>query len=55
MKENKKFGFLSQDYAAPRAECIEMCNQGLLCASPSEPELDGGLEDFGDAGTGTWD
>ena len=33
MKENKKFGFFSQGYAAPRAESVEMSNQGMLCAS----------------------
>ena len=34
MKENKKFGFTSQGYEPPRAESVEMSNQGMLCASP---------------------
>ena len=38
MKENKKFGFTSQGYTAPRAESVEMSNQGMLCASPSDIE-----------------
>ena len=54
MKENNKFGFLSQGYAAPRAESVEMSNQGMLCASPTE--LDGGLQNFEYEGTtGSWD
>ena len=48
MKENKKFDFLSQGYAAPRAESIALSNEGLLCASDV---LTGGTEqvvnDFG--------
>ena len=34
MKENKKFGFLSQGYAAPRAESVEVAQESILCASP---------------------
>lgn len=45
MKEKKKFGFNSQVYAAPRAESIEMSNEGLLCAS--HVVVSGGLEGFG--------
>ena len=56
MKENKKFGFLSQGYEAPRAESVEMNNQGMLCASPVEPNIDGNLEGFtNETQTGTWD
>lgn len=44
MKEKKKFGFNSQVYAAPRAESIEMSNEGLLCAS--QVVVSGGLEGF---------
>ena len=44
MKEKKKFGFNSQAYAAPRAESIEMSNEGLLCAS--QVVVSGGLEGF---------
>ena len=42
-KEKIKNGF--EIYTAPHAERIEMFNEGLLCASPSE--VDGGLEGFG--------
>ena len=38
MKEKKKIGFTSQGYTAPRAESVEMSNQGMLCASPSDIE-----------------
>ena len=54
-KETKRFGYMSQDYAAPRAESIEMDSEGVLCASKI-PE-DGGTTqqingtDFG----GNWD
>ena len=34
MKENKKFGFLSQGYEAPRAESVEVAQESVLCASP---------------------
>ena len=33
MKKKLKFGFLSQSYEAPRAESVEVANEGLLCAS----------------------
>ena len=51
MKENKKFGFLSQGYVAPRAESVEMSNQGMLCASPSE--IDGTPEEMTEV-DGSW-
>lgn len=37
-KETKRFGYMSQDYAAPRAESIEMDNEGVLCASLEQTE-----------------
>ena len=54
MKKKLKFGFLSQGYEAPRAESIEMSNQGMLCASPAEPNIDGNLEGFTYDGEGSW-
>lgn len=38
MKEKKKFGLESQSYAAPRAESVEVSNEGMLCSSPSDLE-----------------
>ena len=56
MKEKKRFGFLSQGYVAPHAESVEMNNQGMLCASPVEPNIDGSLEGFtNESENGTWD
>ena len=51
MKEKKKFGFLSQGYEAPRAESVEVGNEGLLCASPTD--IDGQTENF-DEINGIW-
>ncbi len=34
MKEKLKFGFISQDYEAPRAESVEVAQESILCASP---------------------
>ncbi len=54
MKKNLKFGFSSQGYEAPRAESVEVGNEGLLCAS-----IDGALQGFtmdeevGDWGSGS--
>ena len=50
-KVNKKFDFFSQGYAAPRAESVEMSNQGMLCASPSE--IDGAPESMTEE-EGSW-
>lgn len=47
MTEKKKFGLQSQAYVAPRAESVEMCNEGLLCASHIPPHIDGDVEGFG--------
>lgn len=33
MKEKMDFGLTSQVYAAPRAESVEVMDQGVLCAS----------------------
>lgn len=49
--KKKKFGLESQGYEAPRAENVEMCNQGLLCAS-----INGGLQSYSsDETIGGWD
>ena len=51
VKVRMKFGFFSQAYAAPRAESIELINEGLLCAS-----VDGGLQSFEqETEVGSWD
>lgn len=47
------FGLGSQSYAAPHAEGVEMCNEGLLCASV-EGDTTGSLEQVGTVG-GAWD
>ena len=49
MKENKKFGFFSQGYEAPRAESVAVGNEGLLCAS-----IDGDLQGFTNDEDGSW-
>ena len=54
MKEKMNFGFLSQSYAAPRAESIEMSNEGMLCSSPSDPSTPNGQEGFGTVSGGGW-
>lgn len=43
-----------QTYAPPRAESIEMRNEGLLCASPTQ--MEGDIEDVEgmDEVNGTW-
>ena len=33
MRKKSKFGFLNQGYEAPRAESVEIVNQGVFCAS----------------------
>lgn len=55
MKENIKFGFMSQIYEAPHAESIEMCMDSQLLNASIEAD-NPGTEDF--VGTGTtrsWD
>lgn len=42
MKKKLKFGFLSQSYEAPRAESVEVAQESILCASPSD--IDGAPE-----------
>ena len=54
-KEMKKFGFESQGYAAPRAESVEVSNEGLLCSSPSDLEECVIQEFVIDADLGLWD
>lgn len=54
-KETKRFGYMSQDYAAPRAESIEMDNEGVLCAS-TIPEDGGSAQKLdGIDNGGNWD
>ena len=38
MKEKTKFGLCGHDYAAPRAECVEIVYNMLLCASKGDIE-----------------
>ena len=45
MKVRMKIGLESQAYAAPRAESIELINEGLLCAS-TVSSLDGDIEEL---------
>lgn len=54
MKEKMNFGFESQAYEAPRAENIEMFNEGLLCASPSNVTANEANEGFETILDGTW-
>ena len=50
MEKKVKFGFFSQGYEAPRAEGVEVGNEGLLCAS-----IDGALQGFTmDEEDGVW-
>ncbi len=57
MKEKRNIGFKNQAYEAPRAESVSLMNEGflLLAASGQFDGLEGGLQSFGDGGTGTWD
>ena len=56
MTEKKKFGLQSQAYVAPRAESVEMSNEGLLCGSNIPPQgIDGGLQDFTVRSRGGWE
>ena len=51
MKENKKFGFFSQGYEAPRAESVAIAQESILCASA----IDGiTTSDYTDGGTVEW-
>lgn len=50
MKKKSKFGFTSQGYEAPRAESVELINEGLLCAS-----IDGDIQGFENDLDGSWD
>ena len=55
MKENIKFGFMSQIYEAPHAESIEMCMDSQLLNASIEAD-DEGTEDFvGTAASRSWD
>ena len=45
MKVRMKIGLESQAYAAPRAESIELIDEGLLCAS-TVSSLDGDIEEL---------
>ena len=40
MKKKSKFGFLSQGYAAPRAESVEMMIEGNLLLTASDGSED---------------
>ena len=45
VKVRMKIGLESQAYAAPRAESIELIDEGLLCAS-TVSSLDGNIEEL---------
>lgn len=47
------FDFTSQSYEAPRAESVEVAQESILCASPSDDDLEGQPEDFTTT-TGSW-
>lgn len=53
MKKKLKFGFLGQSYEAPRAESVEVAQESILCASPSDDDLEGQPEGFTET-TGSW-
>ncbi len=53
MKKKSKFGFLSQGYEAPRAESVDVAQESVLCASPTN-EIDGGLQGFENDSEGSW-
>lgn len=47
------FDFTSQSYEAPRAESVEVAQESILCASPSDDDLEGEPEGFTTT-TGNW-
>ena len=51
MKVRMKIGLESQAYAAPRAESIELIDEGLLCASVAAGVEN---ESFEEVTQGTW-
>lgn len=53
MKKKLKFGFTSQGYEAPRAESVDVAQESVLCASPTN-EIDGGLQGFQNDTDGSW-
>ena len=42
MEKKKKIGITSQNYEAPHAESVEVAQESILCASPSD--IDGAPE-----------
>ena len=52
VKVRMKIGLESQAYAAPRAESIELINEGLLCASVIVSGVEN--EDFEEVIDGAW-
>ena len=50
MKLKKENGIMCQNYEAPRAESVEMSNEGLLCASFVPVEYGSTIKSFGDGG-----
>ena len=55
MKVKMKFGLERQAYAAPRAESIELIDEGLLCASVMSIENENfGNESMEEETLGTW-
>ena len=53
MKEKKKNGLESPIYAAPHAESVKLRKEGLLCALPSDNEIQGDPEGFSEQ-NGSW-
>lgn len=45
--------FTSQSYEAPRAESVEVAQESILCASPSDDDLEGQPEGFTET-EGSW-
>ena len=55
MKENIKFGFMSQIYEAPHAESIEMCMDSQLLNASIEADKDGTEGFVGTGAKASWD
>ena len=53
MENRKKNVFIRQGYEAPHAESVKLRNEGLLCASPSDNEIQGDPEGFSEQ-NGSW-
>ena len=53
MKEKRESALQARGYEAPHAWSVAVAQEGILCASPSDDDLDGKLEGFEET-EGVW-